>query len=320
METILRNPVIDWLLEHSDPSMRYRTLRELLGVPEDDPDVAAARESILGSQAATGLLALMHPDSYWLQLNSNKTRWVGDGVEYGSFASTHFILAYLAELGLDRTHPQVDRAAERYLSLQRPDGDWWQHLSCLYGYNIRTFMMLGYREDTRVQNALRLVEASMRFDGGYLCDIHEKPGQRRKPKSCIRGSLKALAAFSEAGPDYWSHPSCVKVVDYFLNREGIFKRLHPDELVNKDVGDLNFPFIWRASLVEILFHLSRLGHGADPRLARAWDLLDAKRDAQDRYHLDWTPNQCPWKVGRRGEPNKWLTFYALLAKKAAGFH
>ena len=35
-----------WLLEGSDPSVRYRPLRELLGRPEDDPEVSAARKEI----------------------------------------------------------------------------------------------------------------------------------------------------------------------------------------------------------------------------------------------------------------------------------
>ena len=34
--------------------------------------------------------------------------------------------------------------------------------------------------------------------------------------------------------------------------------------------------------------------------------------------LDMTPAQSPWKVGKTGEPNKWVTFYCLLAPKYAG--
>ena len=79
-----------------------------------------------------------------------------------------------------------------------------------------------------------------------------------------------------------------------------------------------FPFHWRAGLVEVLYFLSRMGHGSDPRLDRAWKLLDSKADKEGRYPLEWTPAQSPWKVGRRGTANKWITLYALLALKAAG--
>ncbi len=79
-----------------------------------------------------------------------------------------------------------------------------------------------------------------------------------------------------------------------------------------------FPLHWRAGLVEVLYYLGRMGHGNDPRLARAWEMLESKADARGRYVLEWTPTQSPWKVGARGAANGWITLYALLALKASG--
>jgi hypothetical protein len=61
-----------------------------------------------------------------------------------------------------------------------------------------------------------------------------------------------------------------------------------------------------------------MGYGGDSRLKRAWEALESRADDSGRYSLDWTPAQCPWKVGKRGEPNKWVTLYCLLAKKYRG--
>jgi len=271
----------------------------------------------------------MHSDGYWLQQYPRTKKVVGDGVEYGSFATTHFCLSYLAELGMDRTDKLVDKAAKRYLNLQqsdgdwlcpssllnRPDGDWYGHFSCLYGYNIVTFVRLGYSDNPRLERAVNLMLNSIRQDNGYLCDFHESHQGKRTPKSCIRGSTKALEAFAALGTQYQNHESCVGVVNYFLNRGGIYKTSRPDDLVNKDVQTLIFPFHWRAGLVQILYSLSKMGYGKDPRLARAWELLDSKADSQGRYPLEWTPSQSLWKVGKRGLPNKWLTFYSYLALK-----
>jgi len=66
---------------------------------------------------------------------------------------------------------------------------------------------------------------------------------------------------------------------------------------------------------EILLALRRMGYGANSRLEEAWRILDAKCDNERKYPLDWTPNQSPWKVGKRNEPNKGVTFYAYLAHK-----
>ena len=107
-----------------------------------------------------------------------------------------------AELGLDRDNPQISKAVERYLSLQENDGDFYGHFSCLLGYNIRTFLMLGYCKDARVQNSIDLLLSTEREDGGYLCDMHEGKYKTKSVKSCVRGSVKALLAFSNL-PEYW---------------------------------------------------------------------------------------------------------------------
>ncbi len=305
-----------WLLEDDDPSVQFRTLTEVLDYDENAPEVRRARAAIPGSEPVQSLLGKMHPDGYWLQKNPRTKEIVGDGVIYDAFATTHFCLAYLAELGLDRTHPQVAKAAERYLALQQPDGDWYRHFSCLIGYNIHTFARLGYREDSRVRRALELLLHTPREDGGYLCDTHEGKYKRKAVKSCIRGCVKALLAFSEF-PEYWDHPRCRQLLDYFLRRGGIFQSAHPGIPVNNDLRGLSFPITWRANSYEVLYALSKMGYGRDERLQAAWTRLEKRADGAGRFPLDWTPTQCAWKVGKRGEPNKWITFYVMAARKHA---
>ena len=303
--------VLEWLLEPSDPSVRYRTLVELLD-QSGTAEAQEAKKAIAGSEAVKKLMTLMHPDGYWIQTDY-KGRIHGADTEYGSFATTHFCLAYLAELGMGRTDPLVEKAASRYLSLQKGDGDWWQHLSCLYAYNIRTFIMLGYRDDQRVQRAIDLMLRTSRKDGGYLCDIHEK-GKDRPQKSCVRGAAKALLAFSEL-PEYWEHERCRELVDYFLNRNGVYRKNDHQSFVNKDMMSDSYPIIWSTNIWEILYGLAKMGYGKDERLTDAWKIMGSRKDDDGRYILDWTPTQCPWKVGKKGEPNKWITLYCLLAEK-----
>jgi hypothetical protein len=307
---------IQWLLEDDNPSVQYRTLKEVLNYDDETPEIQRIKAAILKSQPVQSLLEKMHPDGYWLQKNLRTKRIVGDGVEYGSFGTTHFCLAYLAELGLDRTQPQVEKAVNRYLSLQQPDGDWYwyRNLSCLIGYNIRTLVRLGFQDDDHVKRAIELLIKTCREDGGYLCGIHEGKYKTRSVKSCIRGSVKALLAFSEF-PVYWDHPRCRQLQNYFLDRGGIFQSAHPGVPVNKDMQCLSFPITWRANVYEVLYALSKMGYGRDERLQAAWTALENKSDPAGRYYLDWTPTQCPWTVGKRGEANKWITFYVEAAKK-----
>lgn len=190
--------VVDWLLEPENPSVRYRTLTELLDRNDDEPEVIATKKSIVSSEQVTKILKKMDPDGYWLQKNPRTGRIVGDGVEYGAYATTHFCLAYLAELGLDNQHPKVILAADRYLGLQQTDGDFYRHLSCLYGYNIRTFVMLGFRKDPRIQKSIDLMLATTRPDGGFLC-------------SCMKGNTRPgllKVVFEVASKRSWRFLNC----------------------------------------------------------------------------------------------------------------
>ncbi len=303
---------LNWLLKIDNPSLKYRVLTELMDVPATNSEVAELKRLIPTSPQVVQILSKMHPDGYWLQQNQTTKRFVGDDVEYGSYATTHFCLSYLSELGLTRENDLVAKAAERYLNLQKEDGDWFLHMSCLFGYNIRTFIKLGYRDDARIQKAIDLMLQTNRLDNGYLCDMHEK--KTKKKKSCYRGTVKVLLAFSEL-PEYWSHDRCVSMINYFLDREGIFQRNDTSRYVNKDIFANSFPSGWYANLWEVLYSLSKMGYANDSRLKRAWDLLDSKLDADGRMNLDWTPTKCIWKIGKEDVSNEWLTFYVLLAKK-----
>jgi hypothetical protein len=144
--------------------------------------------------------------------------------------------------------------------------------------------------------------------------MHEGKYKTKAVKSCIRGSVKVLLAFSLL-PEYRDHPRCRKLVDYFIRRGGIFRSDKPGALVRPDLNKTSFPVTWRTNIWEILLGLSRMGFGNIPELLEAWKVLEKSRNDRGRVLLDWTPAQCPWKIGKRGKPNRWLTFYTLYAYK-----
>jgi hypothetical protein len=306
--------ILDWLLEEDNPSVCYRTLTELLGCSRGDPPVERAREAILTSPPVLKIFARMHPDGFWLHKGK------GAGVSYATPSSTHFILSHLAELGLDREEPRLARAVERYLSLSEPDRpnpQIWEippetrnHQSCLYAFNLRTFLRLGYRDDPRVQERVRVLLEDWRHDGGYLCD---RPSFKPNTKSCIRGALKALSAFALL-LETWQSERCQALVDYFLRRRVFYRTDRPGEVVRGELVSLLFPFDYRGSLLEPLLALGRMGYGRHPALADAWSALAARRDVEGKYPLDWKPT-THFDPGPRSRPNKWTTFYAYLALK-----
>lgn len=313
---MINKEIIEWLLEEDNLPVRYRTLTELLDIPVTEKEVIECAGKLPECNEVRGIFSHMHPDGYWLQENKRTGEISGDDVIYGAFLTTHFCLAYLSEFAMDKKDPRIVKAADRYLGLQQPDGDFRRHFSCLYAYNIRTFLRLGFKDDPRVQKTIKLLLASKREDGGYLCDIHEGKYKNKSVKSCIRGSVKALLAFSEL-PEYLDHPRCKELVDYFLKRDAIFSTKNLSKIACRDLAKTNFPITWHAGLVEVLYALSKMGYGQNRELDRAWQLLDEKKDKKGRYIMDWTHGQVRklFNCGKRGEANKWVTFYALMSFK-----
>ena len=164
----MKNETVEWLLESDNPSVRYRTLTELLDIPSENETVQETKQKIPDSTAVLNILDKMHPDGYWLQRNPRTKETLGKGLKYGSFGTTHFCLSYLSELGMDKKNKHIKKAADRYLSLQKNDGDFLNHYSCLLCYNIRTYVKLGYRNDSRVQKSIDLMLSTVRPGGGYL--------------------------------------------------------------------------------------------------------------------------------------------------------
>ena len=56
---------VDWLASASTPSIRYLTLRRLLGRPETDGDVQAARQEIKACGPIPAILAEQTEAGHW---------------------------------------------------------------------------------------------------------------------------------------------------------------------------------------------------------------------------------------------------------------
>ena len=295
---------LEWLLQSSDPSIRFRTQRDLLGIKPDE----SLQNEIMTSKNVTRIFSKMHPDGMWLK------KEIGAGIDYSHGSTTHFILSYLAELGLNKSDPRIDKAVNRYLDLKSKD-NWLtapDHLtgqSCLYAHNIRTFILLGYKEDPRVQERISTLLAEVRDDDGYLC---RRLSYTQKTKSCIRGTLKALMAYAEL-PELWSTDSCKRTVHYFLKRNVYFKTANPTIKIRGGMVTI-FPFVIFCSLLESLYALSKMGYGHDPALEDAWNELEKRNNGEGKYKLDWSSKSL-FVPGIRGEINEWVTFYAYLALK-----
>lgn len=306
MATIITEKNLAWLLEDDEPSIRYRALTELLGLGIDDTRVRGAKERIPASPAVESLFSALNPDGSW------QYKYRDEICGYLKYLSA--TLSYAAELGLDASDERVPLAVEHLFSMQQSDGDFYRHYSCYNGLLLRSLNRLGFGSDERTCRLRRLVVASLRHDGGYHCDYRPRRGWNAPTphKSCIKGSLKSLLAFSEDA-ELSQTDECKRLAEYFLKRRLLFRTDTPE----KPICDLrlSFPFTYQSGLVEPLYALGMLGYGRRQELEDAWALLQSKTDSNGRLRLEksvvWPHVRC----GTRGRENKWLTFYAGIVEK-----
>ena len=108
------NDVMDWLLEGVQPSIRYRTLTQLLDKPETDPDVKSARATIVKKGWAADILNKQSEGGWWV---------TGKSLYGPKYTASNWMLLVLADLGLNRTEPRVRRACELWIErFAKPDG------------------------------------------------------------------------------------------------------------------------------------------------------------------------------------------------------
>jgi len=94
----MEEQLIAWLLDPADPSVRYRTLTELLGRPAGDAEVQAACAGLLDGPEVQRILSRLGPDGRWEHSTKN----------YSSLTTGYFLIL-LGELVPGGAHSPLHR-------------------------------------------------------------------------------------------------------------------------------------------------------------------------------------------------------------------
>jgi hypothetical protein len=326
MTSIDQRHLLSWLCEpdRPNPSIRYFALRDLLDRPEADPEVTQARAAIMVDGPVPVILGAQHPDGYWQR----------PGHGYGKYRGTDWQIMLLAELGADLTDERVRRGCRyvldhsvaagiggfSYTSASTPAGV----VHCLNGNLLSSLIRLGFLDDPGVQRSIewqaRAItgeEAMRYYQSGtsgpdFACGINQ--GQ-----PCAWGATKALRALI-AVPEARRSPIVSRALERgadFLLSHNLARAAYPyTQRVSSTWFRLGFPLSYWSDVLETLWVLVSLGHGADPRLDEAWQWLRSKQDSQGRWKLENTLNGKMWiDIEERGRPSKWITLRAVQAMK-----
>lgn len=140
--------VLDWLLEPSQPAVRYRTLLDLLEYDQDSPEVRNARANIRRTGWAHDILKTQRPEGHW---ESRRDLYLP------KYTATIWRLIVLSDLGLTKRQAEIRKPCEMFLNeyhradggFDTPGSTWSRSELCVTGNLARTLLLCGYEEDPR---------------------------------------------------------------------------------------------------------------------------------------------------------------------------
>lgn len=322
----LKNDPLPWLLEKSNPSVRYYALTELLDKPLHDSDVQATQNDILHSPLITDILRQQHDTGYWGRPKCYLERFVG----------TTWQVLLLLELGCDPQHPQIQKAAQFLLDTGF-DSEQQCFLSrkgipqapCYHGVLLWGLLRCHYEHDPRVQAILQWVLRTMEFHDGD--DQVSNPDDMCLGRhTCIRAVLPILQALTEV-PAAMVTPKitqCLRAGNEFLLLHHLYKRSHNlSKPISAYMTRLTFPNFYYPDVLQALLLLTRQGYN-DDRMQAAIQYLLGKQSKDGTWQMQRAYNErrsndlfpVVVSIEERGQPSKWVTLRALIALKSGGIN
>ena len=330
----------DWLLEESDPGVRYLALRDIVDV--DDKQVEEARQKAYREGPIAIILDNMNPEGWWVR----------PGAGYiPKCRGTAWSLMLMAQLGCSTGEDErLDRACAYYLDHAfskggqiTPRGNPIATAGCLQGNILTAFMDMSVR-DSRMDIAYEWMARTVLFDdlpkrlnadGLDASEGGPKPYRkltRFGPQFACRtneylpcgwAAVNIAMAFSRLPTENRTDliDKAIKTsVDFFLTVDSSKAEFpgHRKGVPDKMWWQFGFP-AFTNDILKIAEALTALGYGNDPRLASTFDLIREKQNEDGKWLMELAiPKNKMWvQFGSVGEPNKWVTLRAMRVLKQA---
>lgn len=320
LEQIIDEQTLQWLLEKDNPSVRYFTMKQLLGKQEHE--VTEARMEIMKSGVVPAILEKQSEEGFW----GNRERFYSN-----KYAGTVWQLIILAGLGADPANEGIKKACEFILQYSQDTeshgfavngnpkngGRHNEVIPCLTGNMLYSLQKLGYANDERVLKGIDWIVKYQRADDGIPNPPQGWPYDRFDicfgSHTCHMGVVKSLKALSAVPVEKRTTEieNKIKELCEYLLLHHIYKKSHDTAKVSKPGWlKLGFPLMYQTDMLEILEILTGL-NCRDNRMDDAINLLKAKQNNDKRWILENTFNgKMIEDIEQIGESSKWITLKA----------
>lgn len=309
----MNEKTLNWLLEPTEPSIRYLTLTQVLGKSERDSEVQEAKRQISHVGWAANILAQQQAEGWWV---SNESLY------RPKYLSTNWMLLILSDLGLTRADRRIRKACELWIErFAKKDGGfgsehWSSGHLCTVGNTARALVRFGYADNPKVKRSFDWMLRNQSKKGGWSCF-----GSGRN-----LDSWEPMSAFAALPKQKWTkgiHRAVENGAEFFLERE-----LHKQGASYKPWNRFHYPIHYYYDLLVGLDFMTALGYVEDKRLTYAIQLLKTKRRRDGKWNLDaihpdveggmaeWYKKHpkdqpTPFSLEKLGEPSKMITLIAM---------
>jgi hypothetical protein len=328
------NP-IEWLLEESDPSIRFLTRKEILEEGGMDSYTRVVESSEIK------------------RLVNRSGNLLGDKKNFDLFyRGVMWCFAEAVERGLDSRTPLVRESAEFILaSSQTPSGGFslnWNprtEIACRSGDMVKYMVRAGL-DDDRMEKGIAWIAGAQRHDGGWLhcplagtCDqirliMLKKPGsglnRETDPEvtSCFYATIACSMALVEfagrTGTErYTEH--IAKAAEFFLKRflykNSCGEPIRPRGGWNPDFRLIGYPVMSQYDILYGLLFIAKAGRISDRRTGEAFNLIMSKQNDDGTWNMESAGTGMLYgndPKGRIGKKSKWVTLQAMRLLKLAG--
>ncbi len=319
--------VVAWLLESEEPWTRYRTLVDLLGRPERDAGVEAARAAMLAHPSVQALIQETH---HWGDRPLKRHNDAGHPI---------YALSTLADLGVRAVDPGMAAGVEAVLAHRSAEGAFQSLLNIPRAFGgsgedmctwivcdaptlLYALLAMGLGSDARVQRAVTHL-AGLAGEVGWRClaapELGKFKGPGRRTDPCPIANVYALKALAQV-PEWLDSPATRAGTEMLLGHWEQQGERKPFLFgIGSDFRKLKYPFVWY-DVLHVTDVLSRFPFvHADPRFRGMVEAIAVQAGAEGRYtatsmYRAWKG----WSFADKKRPSPWLTYLALRVLKRAG--
>ena len=313
--------ILQRLLQSSEPSVRYKTLTQILEQEADSTRIRTLQEEIRRSARVQSLLSERSADG---QI---------PGHPYSKWNGAHWVLAALADLGYppgdDSLIPLREQVYAWLLGDSHRKGvkiiaGRARRCASQEGNALFALLTLGLADERTEELAKGLLQWQWP-DGGWNCDKNPEATHSSFMESLL--PLRGLALHARRTGNERSRQASDRAADVFLKRQ-LFKRQSDGRVIDEEFIMLHYPWYWHYDILFGLKVLAEAGWLDNERCEAALNLLKSKQladggfAAEKKYYQNNPKARTgcslvDWGGTSRTRMNEFVTVEALSVLKAA---